>query len=200
MAKRTLKRKTKQQAAELVDPPVKLIKVYPKQQCVTEGCTRNAVGKTDVCKRCGGDPIIRENLLLPEEVPTALVSASKYQPAYHPMEFITLSREGMSEVEIAAKFEVSVGTMRSWSEKFADFNTAFEVGQAMHEAWWLQEGKDNLDNRGYNTGLFKFLTGNKLGFSDKMESKNLNVSAGVLLVPQQMTKDDWEKTVGSSKG
>ena len=178
---------------------IKLVKKYPKQRCAIEGCTHNAVGKTDICKRHGGDPIIYENLLLPEECSSALVSASKYQPAYHPMQFISLSRDGMSDVEIAAQFEVSTGTLRNWSEKFADFNTAYEVGQALHEAWWLQEGKNNLDNRGYNTGLYKFITGNKLGYSDKMESKNLNVTAGVLLVPQQVSPEDWEKTIGSKK-
>jgi hypothetical protein len=55
-----------------------------------------------------------------------------------------------------------------------------------------KEGKDNLDNRGYNTGLFKFLTGNKLGYSDKIESKNLNVTAGVLMVPATMEAEEWE--------
>ena len=109
------------------------------------------------------------------------------------MQYIEFSRMGHSDVEIAAEFEVGVGTMRGWAEKFLDFNTAFEIGQAMYEAWWLQEGKRNLDNRGYNTGLYKYLTGNKLGYSDKIESKNLHVHAGVLMVPAQMDKDEWER-------
>ncbi len=205
MPKRTLRRKRKVIQdptegiieAEVVEEksPVRIVKKYPKQKCAVEGCIRNAVGKTDVCKKHGGDPIVKENLLLPSEVPTAMMSASKYQPAYHPMAYIGFSREGLSEIEIAAKFEVSIGTLRGWAEKFADFNMAYEVGASLHEAWWLAEGKKNLDNRGYNTGLFKFLTSNKLGYSDKMESKNLNVNAGVLLVPGQMDKDAWEQSV-----
>jgi len=195
--KGSLSRKTSPKAKlAKITKKVKQIKVYPKAQCAIEGCSRNAVGKTDICKKHGGDPVIHENLLLAEEMSSSLLSASKYQPAFHPIQFISLAKEGMSDVEIAAEFGVSTGTLRGWSEKFADFNTAYEVGQAMHEAWWLQEGKNNLDNRGYNTGLFKFITGNKLGYSDKMESKNLNVTAGVLMVPNQMTNEDWEKSVG----
>lgn len=198
MAKRFLKRK-QENNSHVTDPPIKTIKVikkYPKQKCIVEGCTRNAVGKGDVCKKHGGDPVVKENLLQSYEIPPAIANASKYNPAFHPMAFIEMGRDGMSDVEIAAKFEVSAGTLRAWSEKYAEFNTAYEIGTAMHEAWWLQEGKAHLDDRGYNTGLFKFLTGNKLGYSDKIESKNLNVTAGVLLVPSQLNDTEWEKSVG----
>jgi len=73
------------------------------------------------------------------------------------------------------------------------FNTAPEIGQALHEAWWIQQGKNGLTNRGFNTSLFKFLTSNKLGYSDKMETKSLNMNLhGVLMVPDKMSDDEWE--------
>ena len=199
MSKRTPRRKLTKKTKAPIDnetrKKLRVIKKYPKERCIEEGCQNYAVGKMDVCKKHGGDPIIEENLLLPDEIlPPALLNHTKYNPAYHPMAFIEMSRDGMSTVEIAAQFQVAIVTVRKWSETFAEFNTAYEVGQAMHEAWWLAEGKNNLDNRGYNTGLFKFITGNKLGYSDKIESKNLNVTAGVLLVPGQMTPEDWEKS------
>jgi len=174
------------------EPKIKVIKRYPKEQCMTEGCTHNAVGKGVICKRCGGDPVIKENLLEVREIPIGTLMNTKYDPDGHPLQFIALSREGLSDVEIAAEFGVSVTTLRGWSERFADFNTAYDIGKDMHEAWWLREGKENLDNRSYNTGLFKFLAGNKLGYSDKMESKNLNITAGVLMVPAQQSQKEWE--------
>lgn len=182
---------------EVPAPPeadnVKEISIYEPAQCVVEGCEHKAVGKDSLCKRHGGDPVIQENLMSAEEIPSWILAKSKYNPIKHPINFINYSKLGLSEVEIAAKFEVSVGTMRSWAEKFLEFNQAFEIGRAMYEAWWLEEGKHNLDNRNYNVGLYKFLTGNKLGWSDKMESKSLNVSAGVLLVPGTMEEDVWEQ-------
>jgi DNA-binding transcriptional regulator YiaG len=201
-AKERLRASTKASTKANTKPKKRKIKKYrkyPKAKCIVDGCKNNAVGKGDVCKRHGGDPIIEENLLVPEEIPSAMVSA-KYKPEYHPIAFIQMSKTGMSDVEIAAEFEVSVGTIRKWSETYLEFNTAYEVGQALHEAWWLQEGKNNLDNRGYNTTLFKFLTGNKLGYSDKMESKNLNVTAGVLMVPGKMDINEWEEKVERKKG
>ena len=37
---------------------------------------------------------------------------------------------------------------------------------------------------------------NNLGWSEKSESKNLNVTAGVLVTPGQSTENEWEKKYG----
>ena len=168
----------------------KLIRQYPEQECAVPGCKNKAIGEGDVCKAHGGTSLIASNLLAANEIPEVL--QGRFDPAFHPMQYISLSKEGHSEVEIAAVFEISVGTLRAWSEKFLDFHLATEVGKAMYESWWLQQGKENLDNRTYNTVLFKFLTGNKLGWSDKVESKSMNFHAGVLLAPSRMNQDEWQ--------
>lgn len=172
---------------------LKEIEIYPPAKCVVEGCGSRAVGKYDVCKKHGGNPIVEQNLLKTYEIADILLEMSKFDPAFHPLEYIKLAQQGLSEVEIASRFGVSASTLRGWGEKFEDFFTASEIGKACHEAWWLQEGKRNLDNRNYNTGLFKFLTANKIGFSDKMETRNLHVTAGVLAVPiPAKTMEEWE--------
>lgn len=177
----------------------KIIKRYPKQRCAVPECRNNAVGSGDLCKQHGGDPVVKDNLLPTEHIPDKMLTMTKFNPAEHPMQYIMLSREGMSDTEVANAFGVSVSTLRGWAEKFEDFHVAYEIGQAAHEAWWLKEGKANLDNRSYNVGLYKFLTGNKIGYAEKTESKNFNVNAGVLLVPQQMTGDEWEQAARGSK-
>jgi len=189
---------SKQRAAEknkpLVIPDnVRILQRFEDAKCATEGCTNKAVGGVDMCRRHGGISLIRGNLVPSSILPTALLG-TVYRNDIHPMWFIRLAKEGMSEVEIAAEIEVSVGTMRDWADKFTEFNTAYEVGQALHESWWIQEAKENLDNRSYNVGLFKFITGNKLGYSEKTESKNLHVHAGVLQVPAKVTEAEWEVT------
>jgi hypothetical protein len=195
---RKLKRKIKKK--DIVDPiekkPVR-IKRYKKQKCVFvdengRKCNRLAVGKSTLCKKHGGNPVIKENLL-PDSVNNILTLATKYKPEEHPILFIEYSRMGMSEVEIAAEFMVSVETMRGWSEKFEMFNRAHEIGKALHESWWLLQGKSGLNNRGFNTGLYKFLTANKLGYAEKMETKSMNMNIhGVLMVPDKVSEEEWE--------
>lgn len=174
----------------------KKIKRYRKQRCkfVSDGnrCRNYAVGKSTLCKQHGGDPVIKENLFKDSELALVGLNTS-YNPVEHPTLFIDYSRMGMSEVEIAAEFKVSVATLKSWTEKFEMFNTAYEIGKALHESWWLQQGKSGLFNRGFNTGLFKFLTANKLGYAEKVESRNLNMNVhGVLMVPDKMSEEEWE--------
>jgi hypothetical protein len=113
----------------------------------------------------------------------------------HPLSYIEFSRLGMADVEIAAQFEVGLDTLRNWADTFVEMNSAYEIGQAMYEAFYLNSGRENLTNTRFNTSLFKFITGNKLGYTEKIESKNFNanVNHGVLLVPDTMSIDDWEK-------
>lgn len=179
--------------------PKRKIKRYKKQKCAFvyecgERCKNNAVGKSTLCKQHGGSPVIKENLVPAELEPIVKGLVSKYDPMTHPVLFMDYSRMGMSDVEIAAEFKVSVETLRGWAEKYEMFNKAYDIGQAMHETWWLEQGKAGLENRGFNTTLYKYLTSNKLGYSDKMETKNMNMNVhGVLMVPDQMSEDEWEK-------
>ena len=179
----------------------KLRKKYKKQKCafydvVTgSGCKRNAVGKSTLCKKHGGNPINYDNLTSAYDNLPAVGRKSSFDPAFHPLEFINLSRTGESTVEIAGRFNISVTTLKSWSEKFEEFATAYEIGQALHESWWLAQGKGNLQNRHFNTTLFKFLTANKLGYAEKVESRSTNTTLhGVLLVPDTVTEAEWEES------
>jgi hypothetical protein len=99
----------------------------------------------------------------------------------------------MSTVEIAATIGVGEITLKNWSENFQEFSVAFEIGKALHESWWIEKGKSGLESRNFNTPLYKFLTGNKLGYAEKTESKNFNMNTcGVLVVPAKQTVDEWE--------
>src|SRR6056297_5007 len=172
---------------------------YQKKKCdyiFPDGrrCRNFAVGKGTLCKQHGGDPVIKENLLNEEETSLELFPRTKFNPARHPIQFVDLARSGMSAVEIAAEFEVTIETINKWAETYESFNTAYEIGKAMHEAWWIRQGKDNLNERSFNSSLFKFLTMNKLGYSDKVESKSMNMNVhGVLCVPDPVSEDEWEE-------
>ena len=179
---------------------IKKKKNYIKVKCayVDKGgklCKNFAVGKGQLCKKHGGKNDIT-NTLSPEATQLMMATSNtkmEYLPTLHPIQFIDLSRQGMSEVEIAAELMVGVTTLRKWSETYEAFGLAYEIGQALHETWWLQKGKAGLDERYFNTHLFKFLTGNKLGYAEKVENKNLNMNVhGVLVVPEKQSIDEWE--------
>lgn len=178
---------------EQANPDLKEVKVFPKQKCRIQGCNHNAVGEGDLCRRHGGDGLVEENLLPAELTPDALVEKMQYRPEFHPMEFIRMASEGSGPAEIAAEFGVSVAQLTKWAETFEPFNLAYEVGAAQYEAWWQRQGKENLGNFRYNTGLFKFLTMQNLGWSEKSQSRNLNVNAGVLLAPKKLNEEEFNK-------
>jgi hypothetical protein len=177
----------------------KVKKYYKPQQCAfikADGtqCRKSAVGKGTLCPTHGGDPVIKENLYRGSEEIMLPNCRVVFNPAYHPLRYIELSREGLSEVEIAAEFEIAVITIADWAEKFESFYIARDIGKAMHEAWWLRQGKENMNERSFNTNLFKYMTMNKLGYSDKIEQKSLNMNVhGVLMVPDAVSEDELEK-------
>lgn len=175
----------------------KVLLKYKKQKCAyvfEDGrqCKNYAVGKSTLCKLHGGKTLIRENLS-PALTSTEIDIREKFIPEKHPISYIDLSRAGMSDTEIAAEFQVSLRTMRTWVDKYEVFNTAYEIGKALHERWWIEKAKNGLRDPRFNTSLFKFMTMNKLGYSDKVEQKSLNMNVhGVLLVPDKMSEEEWE--------
>ena len=195
---RKLKRKSSK-LDELKEEPVKKYRrvKYKKARCLhikDDGtrCKRAAIGRGDKCDIHGGEKFAEETL--PANYFNAIVENGKYDPVVFPMKYIQLSQRGMSDAEIAADMKVSVRMLQLWAEQYKEFGIAYEIGQAMHEAWYLRVGKGGLNNRFFNTSLFKFLTGNKLGYSEKIETKNMNQNQyGVLLVPGSMSCDEWEQ-------
>lgn len=188
---------------ELVKEPVKkrIRVIYRKKRCafICENgvpCANYAVGSGNVCKTHGGNPIAPESLtkLDTYNFQDSPGYVQKYDPVFHPKLYIEYSRIGMSLVEIAAEFKIKVQTLKDWAEKFESFAEAFEIGEALHESWWIRQGKNNLNSRFFQTGLYKFLTGNKLGYADKIETRNINQNSfGVLVVPGKVSVDDWEQ-------
>lgn len=197
MLTRTKKRKKKYKKTTTAER-------FQKQKCafVSEiglPCKRNAVGKSTLCKRHGGKKFDPSLALSGQEVTEIVLSTrTKYKPEKHPILYIEYAREGLSPVEIAAKFEVGEATLDKWAEKYHNFQVAHDIGKVLHEAWWLTKGKEGLDSRNFNTVLYKFLTGNKLGYSDKSESRNFNTNQtvhGVLVVPKKMSEKEWEVNI-----
>ena len=157
-------------------------------------CKNYAVGSSTLCKKHGGDPVEERSLVSYSDM-SLIVSRTTFNPAVHPVQFLELSQAGKSVVECAAEMGVSSVTLKNWSEKFKEFAFVFELGQDLHEAHYMRIGKANLTNTRFQTGLFKWLTTNKLGYAEKTESSHhtQNTNVGVLLIPGQMSVEEWEQ-------
>lgn len=162
-------------------------------------CMKHAVGKSSLCKRhnpsAQNHQVQVQSTLLPTNV------NSKYNPSTHVLGFIKASQAGKAPVEIAAEFEISQDTLLNWAKTHEDFNQAVEIGKASYEAFWLATGRDNLNTKSFSTPLFKFLTGNTLGYSDKVETKSFNTNIhGVLALPADaaQTAEEWQAAASGS--
>lgn len=119
--------------------------------------------------------------------------SSKFDVGKHPLLYIKLSKEGKSDVEIASLFQISISTLMRWVHDYEEMKEAYEIGQTMYEAFFLTKGVQNLENDRFNNVLFKYLTMNKLGYSDKVETKStMQGLHGVVVIPNTLSIQEWE--------
>lgn len=119
--------------------------------------------------------------------------SSKFNVGKHPLLYIKLSKEGKSDVEIASLFQISLSTLMRWVHDYEEMKEAYEIGQTMYEAFFLTKGVQNLENDRFNNVLFKYLTMNKLGYSDKVETKStMQGLHGVVVIPNTLSIQEWE--------
>lgn len=119
--------------------------------------------------------------------------SSKFDVSKHPLLYIKLSKEGKSDVEIASLFQISLSTLMRWVHDYEEMKEAYEIGQTMYEAFFLTKGVQNLENDRFNNVLFKYLTMNKLGYSDKVETKStMQGLHGVVVIPNTLSIQEWE--------
>jgi len=119
--------------------------------------------------------------------------SSKFDVGKHPLLYIKLSKEGKSDVEIASLFQISISTLMRWVHDYEEMKEAYEIGQTMYEAFFLTKGVQNLENDRFNNVLFKYLTMNKLGYSDKVETKStMQGLHGVMVIPNTLSIQEWE--------
>lgn len=129
-----------------------------------------------------------------QKLPESYLVRTKFQIEKHPLLYIKMSKMGKSDVEIASEFGISLGTLKRWVSEISEMKEAYEIGQTMYEAFFLKKGVENLENDRFNNVLFKYLTMNKLGYSDKMETKStMSGLHGVMVIPGTMSVEDWEK-------
>lgn len=181
--------------------------LYPSSRCdhINEDgiqCLRPAAGSSIYCNSHGGiknaDDLNINRAMLKSDAEALAIGKTAhtliFDPAIHPLQYIQQAALGKSPAEIAAIFKISKHTLNTWAETYESFYDAYHIGATMYEAFWIEKGVNNLETTRFNTSLYKFLTGNLLGFSEKTESRIHQTSiTGVLVIPAKAKSDEaWE--------
>jgi hypothetical protein len=106
---------------------------------------------------------------------------TKYDPKFHPKDFIEQSKNGKTLAQIALTWDLNRDTIHEWKKKHPKFSDAVKKGRQFCEAWYMNLGlaamlgQAKSDGKPINVNL-----------SDKIESKNQNENKGepqVIILP-----------------
>lgn len=79
---------------------------------------------------------------------------------------IELFANGSTVVEVCRFLGIHKSTFYRWlkDERKKDFQYTIELGIQASEAFWIQIGRDNLENKSFNTSLYAFMMVNKFNY------------------------------------
>lgn len=95
---------------------------------------------------------------------------------------IAMSKEGASIVELAIELDISRGSLYALMERDSDFLNTIKRCKRHCEAWWLKQGRIQLENRDFSPTLWYMNMKNRFGWTDKQQTdvtskgKELNIT------------------------
>lgn len=124
---------------------------------------------------------------LPEDYPTIIREKMK--------------DEGASIKEVISELGLSAVAHAKFMKEDAAYKEAIEQGKEDAEAWWMTQGRKNLENKGFNVGIYAFQMKNRFKWRDTPLIVNGN-DAGKLdkykkeeILSEFKKEDSNEKTV-----
>ncbi len=82
---------------------------------------------------------------------------------------IELMRDGASLSEVALELGICRDTLYEWKKVSEEFSDTIKRGTELSEAWWLREGRINLENPKFSATLWYMNMKNRHGWRDKNE-------------------------------
>ena len=81
----------------------------------------------------------------------------------------SLYEVGAADVEVRAALRMTKGLWDSLMQDAtdSDFRSIVEFGRMLSHAWWLTQGRINLNKRTFNANLWFMIMKNQHGYSDK---------------------------------
>ena len=85
--------------------------------------------------------------------------------------------KGASIVEVCKFLGINKSTWYRWlkDERKKDFQEAAQLGLESSEAYWVQLGRDNVENKSFNTALYYFLMVNKFNYRSAYSKQEKDV-------------------------
>jgi transposase len=80
-----------------------------------------------------------------------------------------LMAEGMSKVEVCAELGICYQTFLNWQAKHPKFLESIKKGEDLSRAWWMTQGRINLENRNFNAVLWFMNMRNRHEWSNKQK-------------------------------
>jgi|TARA_R110000824_G_scaffold159970_1_gene334605 alpha-galactosidase/6-phospho-beta-glucosidase family protein len=93
------------------------------------------------------------------------VHASVWTPA-NKKAILEMFSKGASIVEACNFLGINKSTWYRWlkDDRKKDFQEVAELGLDASESYWVQLGRDNIENKSFNTALYSFLMVNKFNY------------------------------------
>ena len=78
--------------------------------------------------------------------------------------------EGMSIEEVCYELRICKQTFYNWCEAHPEFLDAKKTGESFSQGWWMKNGRIQLENKDFNSGLWYMNMKNRFGWKDKQET------------------------------
>ena len=83
--------------------------------------------------------------------------------------------QGGTIIEVSRLMGINRSTFGRWAKSTdkekQKFRETVEIGKEASEAWWIRQGRENLDTRGFNHGLWLMNMVNRFGWTSSHSRK-----------------------------
>ena len=106
-----------------------------------------------------------------------IVHSSVWTPANR-AEVNEMFTNGSTVVEICKFLGINKSTWYRWLKdpRKGDFQEAVALGIQASEAYWIGVGRNNLENKSFNTALYSFMMVNKFGYRSAYSKQEKDIT------------------------
>tara|TARA_R110000751_G_scaffold241703_1_gene342141 strand:- start:25 stop:465 length:441 start_codon:yes stop_codon:yes gene_type:complete len=124
-----------------------------------------------------------------------MAAKNKYKEVWTPQrkrQLEILFYNGGSVIEACHILGIVKQTFYNWYGKYDDFKEVVDFGKVAAESWWIQKGRDNVDNKRFNHALWLLMMVNKFKWHSayaKREEKKEIINEHIIEVKNAVDVD-----------